>query len=90
MVSDKFKHEVINYLSADFINEQMDEITRKLFGLVKKWKAGMNSHNIDVFKALCKSIETDAKFKLPWTVKEIRDAVEMLIRLSNKGVNDGK
>ena len=90
MTSEKFKQDVISYLDKTLVGEQTDEITRKLLGLVKKWKSTLQVHNIDVFKGLCKSIETDAKFKLPWTTHELHDAIQTFVRLSNKGALDGK
>ena len=84
MTSAKFRGYVIKYLNNEFIEEQKEEITRKLFGLVKKWKGQMESHDLELFKEICRSVEHDAKFKLPWTVHELTDSVAGFVKLVNK------
>ena len=86
----KFRNAVYKYLADDFIAEQKEEISRKLLGLVKKWKEVMYSHNIDEFKSLCSAIENDPKFKLPWTVYELYDVVDFFVKLVSKILENQK
>ena len=88
--SSEFKNAIHKYLAEDFIAEQKAEISWKLLTLVKKWKTVMHSHNIDAFKSLCSSIEIDAKFKLPWTVHELSDAIDFFVQLMDKYVDNEK
>lgn len=87
--SEKFKEAVIIYLNNYLIGEQTDEITKKLLGLTKKWKTTIEMNKIETFKNLCKSIETDPKSKLPWTVHEIKDATQTFSKIISKiGIDD--
>ena len=89
MSSNDFRAAVIHYLNDIVVGEQKDEISRKLLSLTKKWKTVLSAPNVETFKSTCKTIETDPKFKLPWTVHEINDAIQVFSKLSTKAL-DGK
>ena len=38
----------------------------------------MKKTNIDIFKDICYEIENDQKFKLPWTINEVKESVNQL------------
>lgn len=59
------------------LDQQKQEITKKLFTLVLKWVPCMQKKSFNNFSALCNYIEENPKFKLPWTLIEARDAGEI-------------
>lgn len=77
--SKRFVRMMDRYINFHLIPEQREEIQRKFFTLVRKWKKMMDE-DVDLFKSICQVIEEDPKFKTPWTVQEVMDALNMFYR----------
>ena len=78
--SEKLKKAIVHYFNNHIELEQRDEIKRKFFFLVEKWKREMEKNNYDDFKEICIKIENDPKFKLPWPVYEIIKAIRFFVK----------
>lgn len=78
--SRRFLKVLLKYLNCHIYQEQKVESSRKLLSLVKKWKKILEDGS-DLFEDICSVIEEDPKFKIPWTVKEVSDAVEMFYEI---------
>jgi hypothetical protein len=69
-----------------FLNEEIIPIHRaetnwKIHSLAKKWQSLMINKTFGLFDGICKMIETDSKFKLPWTAKEVEMAISSTKKL---------
>ena len=60
-----------------------NETNKKLYSLTKKWQAIFADSDFDIFTSICKIIEEDPKFKLPWTQAEVRFAVDSIKQAFN-------
>lgn len=63
------------FLDSEIIPVHRNETNWKIHSLTKKWQALLTDRNFDLFEGICKVIELDSKFKLPWTFKEVHLAV---------------
>lgn len=77
--SKRFVQMMDKYVNTELVQEQREEIQRKFFTLVKKWKKLMDE-DVDLFMSICQVIEQDPKFKTPWTVQEVIDALNMFYK----------
>lgn len=71
----KIKSEMEHFLNEEIISIHKTETNWKIHSLAKKWQALMINKTFDLFSGICKMIETDSKFKLPWTAKEVQMAI---------------
>ncbi len=71
----KIKSEMAHFLDEEIIAIHRAETNWKIHSLAKKWQALMANKTFDLFSGICKIIETDSKFKLPWTAKEVELAI---------------
>lgn len=61
----KLRDRFVVYFSKKIKGEVVEEIDRKFFGLVEKWKRELEDKTYDGFKEISLKIEEDPKFKLP-------------------------
>lgn len=71
----KLREEMAIFLDSEIIPVHRNETNWKIHSLAKKWQALLTDRNFDLFEGICKVIELDSKFKLPWTFKEVHLAV---------------
>ena len=76
MKSQKFREVSTNYINNELIPQQKQDITKKLYAMVRKWHIDTAPRSFFIFSKLCEYIETHPKFKLPWTVVEVKEAGE--------------
>jgi hypothetical protein len=65
-----------HFLSEEIVPIHREETNWKIHSLMTKWQSLMARKSFDLFDGICKVIENDSKFKLPWTAKEVELAVE--------------
>lgn len=71
----KLRSKIALFLENEIIPAHRNETNWKIHLLAKKWQALLNARNYDLFEGICKVIEFDPKFKLPWTTKEVDLAI---------------
>ena len=76
--SPKLLEELNKYLDALLVEEVKNETNRKMHALSKKWQAAFLDKTHDIFDNICKVIENDPKFKLPWTLNEVNSSIESI------------
>ena len=74
--SPKLSQELNKYLDTMLVDEVKTETNRKMHSLSKKWQSSFLDKSHDIFDNICKVIENDPKFKLPWTINEVNSAIE--------------
>lgn len=80
LMSDKLQQKIKDYFSGPIYKEQTDNILKKFYILVEKWKIEMETHDYDRFKEIAWRIQECSKFKLPWTVLEVEQSVELFCK----------
>ena len=75
MLNTRFKQEIEIFLNDELIMIHKTETNWKIHSLAKKWQSLMLNKSFDLFDGICKVIETDSKFKLPWTITEVEQAI---------------
>ena len=83
LTSEKLLTKLNEFLNKILITEMRNEANRKLHSLIKKWQMSLADNECDVFEDICKIIEEDPKFKLPWTFGEVKSAVDIIRQLFN-------
>lgn len=74
--SDKFAAELSEYLKEALTLEVKHETNRKIHTLCRKWQNVFLDKSHDTFERICRTIENDPKFKMPWTQNEVNTAIE--------------
>ncbi len=77
----KIKNEMTRFLRSEITPVHRNETNWKIHSLAKKWQGVLANKNFDLFEGICKVIELDPKFKLPWTSKEVDLAVSSTKKL---------
>jgi hypothetical protein len=76
MVSNmKIRDEMAIFLNSELSFIHKNETNWKIHSLVKKWQSMMSNKKFDLFDGVCNVIETNPKFKLPWTSVEVEQAI---------------
>ena len=81
--SPEFVRDFTGYLTQDLEGEYREVIDAKLNGLVQRWENEYQEsrNGEEVIRNICQNIEKNKKFKLPWTVREVQEAVMSVRKL---------
>ena len=71
----KVKNEMSIFINDELTVNHKNETNRKIHSLAKKWQSLLSNKTFNLFDGICKVIEEDSKFKLPWTSKEVDHAI---------------
>ena len=75
--SKNFKKDFSEYLDKSLLKEYQESIKLKIKNLIARWTKELKLANDKVAAAglICSYIEKNKKCKLPWTVKEVNEAI---------------
>jgi len=81
--SEEFVRDFTKYLNQTLEAECREIIDSKINGLIQKWENDYeeSSHSEKVITEICDYIEKNKKCKLPWTVKEVQEAISSVRKL---------
>ena len=65
---------MINFLKNELEKTYAVEINRRMRKMVIGWSLLVRENNFEQFQSIIENIENSPKFKLPWTIKEIKKA----------------
>ena len=70
------ENELRVFLAEHLAAIHQNEVNWKFHTVVKRWQVMISQKAYDLFQQICKVIELDPKFKLPWTAQEVEAAIE--------------
>jgi hypothetical protein len=75
--SQKFVTDFLKYLNKYLEKEYLEVIDGKINGLIQKWdhEYEESKQNEKTIEDICNYIEKNKKCKLPWTLKEVQEAI---------------
>ncbi len=81
--SEEFVHDFTKYLNQTLETECREIIDSKINGLIQKWESEYedSNHNEKIIGEISDYIEKNKKCKLPWTVKEVQEAIASVWKL---------
>lgn len=87
--SPNFMRDFHQYLGESLLEEYKKGIQRKIEGMFADWRDQVNGAlSEDLVQEICLKIEKNNKFKMPWTLKEMRTAILAVQQLFTKNVSD--
>lgn len=88
--SENFMRDFRQYLEESLLEEYKDGIQRKIEGMFAEWKDHVHGGlSEELVCEICHKIEKNNKFKMPWTLKEMRTAITAVQQLFCKNTSDG-
>jgi hypothetical protein len=81
--SRSFVSDFLGFLSTCLEAEYLDSITSKIDSLIQRWDDEYSHSKLKdlAVEEICGYIEKNKKCKLPWTLKEVRDAINAVQKL---------
>lgn len=81
--SREFLDDFFKYLNEFLLNEHVANIDKKIHAMSNDWQSLIKDRSThgNTIDDICKKIENDIKFKLPWTVKEVQTAIAAVEKL---------
>ena len=81
--SKQFLDDFFTYLNEYLLNEHVANIDKKIHAMSNDWQLLLNDGLVTelTIGEICKKIEKNTKFKLPWTVKEVQTAIAAVEKL---------
>ena len=77
----KIRAEMQIFVDEELMPMHQIETSWKLRSLNRRWQITFSQKAFDLFNQVCKVIETDPKFKLPWTNHEVNIAIDYVTKL---------
>lgn len=90
--SDEFKKEFTAFMTGELRTENLNSLTGKIDALITKWEKQIADAKSlpDVIESIRKDIEKNKKAKLPWTIKEIDEAIKSVQWLFDSNGEKGR
>lgn len=78
-----FKQDFSEYLDRQLLGEYQESIKLKIKNLISRWSKELrtSSNREEAVRGICKYIEENKKCKLPWSVKEVTEAIRAVNQL---------
>lgn len=88
--SKKFVKDISQLLETTLLENYIRNIDGKIQKIFQEWRHLSNNESLtpEQVSEICKRIEKNDKFKMPWTVYEFKTAIEALQQLFRKNVED--
>lgn len=86
--SKQFLKDFHDHLDKSLLQDYLKSIDRKIAGMFADWQGVVNKGQMTTVevKEVCEKIEKNTKFKMPWTVLEVRGAIGAVQQLFRKNV----